>query len=306
MAEPALIVMAAGIGSRYGGLKQIEPVGPYGEIILDYSVFDAMKAGFGKVVFVINRKIESDFRARIEQTIGRHCQTEYVFQELDNLPVGCQVPAERIKPWGTAHAVLSCREVVEGSFAVINADDFYGRSAYHSLARFLQGTDPKDSGYSYCMVGYQLEKTLTEHGYVSRGICSVDQEGYLLEVRERTHIEKVGETIRYTENDKDWVDIPADSVASMNIWGFNQDLFMELEARFERFLLENQENIEKAEYFLPEVVNQLLAEKLASVQVLPTGERWFGVTYHEDVELVRLAMKDEIEKVEYPAKLWLE
>jgi NDP-sugar pyrophosphorylase family protein len=304
MAEPALIVMAAGVGSRYGGLKQIEPIGPNGEIILDYSVYDARQAGFGKVVFVINRKIESDFRARINQTIGRHCQIEFVFQELDNLPDGFQVPSGRIKPWGTAHAVLSCREVVEGSFSVINADDFYGRSAYRALARFLEDTHPKENGYSYCIVGYQLEKTLTEHGYVSRGICSVDKDGYLREVRERTHIEKTGETIRYTKSDGVWVDIPADSVASMNIWGFNEDIFVELEARFERFLIENQADKNSNEYFLPEVVNQLLAEGLASVKVLPTEERWFGVTYREDLEQVRMAMRKRIDQGEYPAELW--
>lgn len=304
MAEPALIIMAAGIGSRYGGLKQIEPVGPNGEIILDYSVYDARGAGFGKIVFVINRKIESDFRARIDQTIGRYCQIDYVFQELDNLPVGFKLPSGRIKPWGTAHAVLSCHDVVEGSFAVINADDFYGRSAYQSLARFLQDTSPQDNGYSYCMVGYQLEKTLTEHGYVSRGICSVDQDGYLREVRERTHIEKTGETIRYTEEEGQWLDIPADSLASMNIWGFTEDLFGELDTRFERFLVNKQLEINKAEYFLPEVVNQLLAEGLASVKVLPTEERWFGVTYREDVEQVRIAMQDKIDNGDYPEKLW--
>jgi hypothetical protein len=228
-----------------------------------------------------------------------------VIQELDNLPVGFQLPSGRKKPWGTAHAVLSCREVVKGCFAVINADDFYGRSAYQALARFLQDTHPKDNGYSYCMVGYQLEKTLTEHGYVSRGICSVDRDGYLREVRERTHIEKKGDAIRYANSEGVWVDIPADSVASMNIWGFNEDIFVELEARFERFLVENQADKNTNEYFLPEVVNQLLAEGLASVKVLPTEESWFGVTYREDVERVRIAMNVKIDDGEYPAKLWV-
>lgn len=304
MSEPALVVMAAGIGSRYGGLKQIEPIGPGGETILDYSVYDAGRSGFGKIIFVINREMERAFRARIDQSIGKHCETEYVFQDLDNLPDGYQVPEGRVKPWGTAHAVLSCRGVVDAPFAVINADDFYGRSAYQSLAKFLQNTTSQENKYDFCMVGYQLVNTITEHGYVSRGICSVDQNGYLRAVHERTHIEKVGEIIQYTEDERNWIDIPADSEASMNIWGFTPGLFIELENRFIHFLDENRSNPSKGEYFLPDVVNQLLDEDKAAVKVLPTDDRWFGVTYKEDAERVRMAMKKMIEQGDYPVKLW--
>ena len=304
MSDPALIVMAAGIGSRYGGLKQIEPIGPSGEIILDYSVYDALRSGFGKIIFVINRKSEHDFRERIDQTIGKHCEILYVYQDLDNLPKGYRVPDGRAKPWGTAHAVLSCKEVVDTPFAVINADDFYGLQAFRSLAEFLLETEHEETRYLYSMVGYQLVNTITEHGYVSRGICSVDINDYLLGIRERTHIEKHGDQIRYTEDGEHWIVIPKQSVVSMNIWGFTPDLFLELEMRFSHFLDGNHENLLKAEYFLPEVVNELLAEGKAAVRVLHTDSRWFGVTYKEDVGMVQEAIKDMINKGDYPVKLW--
>jgi len=257
---------------------------------LDYSVYDARRSGFGKIVFVINRESEGEFRSRIDESIGKQSEVEYVHQDLDNLPDGFQVPAGRAKPWGTAHAVLSCRDAVDGPFAVINADDFYGRTAYESLSEFLQHSKPKEAGYSFCMIGYQLKNTLTEHGYVSRGICSVDPNGNLSEVRERTHIQKFGEVI--------------DSVASMNIWGFTTGLFNELDDRFERFLVESRANPTKAEFYLPELVNQLLGEGKAVVKVLPTSDRWFGVTYKDDLERVREAMKKKIDQGDYPVKLW--
>ena len=304
MSEPVLIVMAAGIGSRYGGMKQIEPIGPRGEIILDYSVYDARRSGFGKIVFVINRGMERAFRSRIDQTIGKHCEVEYVYQDLDNLPGGFQVPDGRVKPWGTAHAILSCRAVVDSPFAVINADDFYGRSAYQSLDKFLQGGKSLQGRYNFCMVGYQLKNTLTEHGFVSRGICSVDPQGYLREVRERTHIQKFDDNIKYTEDNLEWIDIPTNSIVSMNIWGFTPELLDELEAIFELFLVENRRTILEAEFFLPEVVNQLLAGGKAVVKVLPTNDRWFGVTYQEDVEVVRKAVNNMIINGDYPEKLW--
>jgi len=304
MSDRALIVMAAGIGSRYGGLKQIEPIGPSGEIILDYSVYDALRSGFGKIILVINRKSEHDFRERVEQSIGKHCEILYVYQDLENLPRGYRVPDGRVKPWGTAHAVLSCKDVVDTPFAVINADDFYGLHAFQSLAEFLQHIEPEGTRYLYSMVGYQLVNTITEHGYVSRGICSVDINGYLLGVRERTHIEKNGDQIRYTEDGENWVVIPGESVASMNIWGFTPDLFLELDMRFNRFLDANHENQVKAEYFLPEVINELLAEEKAAVKVLHTDSRWFGVTYKEDVGMVKEAIKNMIDQGDYPVKLW--
>ena len=304
MSAPALIVMAAGIGSRYGGLKQIEPIGPNGEIILDYSVYDAKHSGFGKIIFVINREMELAFRARIEQSIGKHCDVGYVYQDLDNLPDGYQVPQGRVKPWGTAHAVLSCREAVDSSFAVINADDFYGRSAYHSLADYLLHSRTQESGYSFCMVGYQLKNTLTKHGHVSRGICSVDQDWQLIEIRERTRIQVMDGKMKFSEDELVWIEIPEDSLASMNIWGFTPELFDELAARFDRFLGKIGESPTKAEYYLPEVINQLLAEGIASVKVLPTDEHWFGVTYQEDVGRVKNAMQKLIDQGIYPAKLW--
>jgi choline kinase len=304
MSEPALIVMAAGIGSRYGGLKQIEPVGPNGEIILDYSIYDAKHSGFEKFFFVISREIESILRERIDQTIGLHCETTYVYQELNSIPPGFQVPPDRKKPWGTAHAVLCCKDVVDSSFAVINADDFYGRSAYESLAVYLQQAEIQNSISDFCMVGYQLENTLTEHGYVSRGICSVDQRGDLIEVRERTRIQKINGKIKYFEHDQNWIDIPADSLVSMNFWGFTPDLFEELEIRFREFLDENQENQATAEFFLPDKISDLLKDHRATVRVLPTQEHWYGVTYREDVSGVRRALQNFVDEGVYPKKLW--
>lgn len=304
MSGPALIVMAAGIGSRYGGLKQIEPYGPNGEIILDYSIYDARRSGFGKIIFVISREIESVFRKRIDQTIGRFCETAYVYQELDNLPSRFKVPTDRVKPWGTGHAVLSCKHVVETSFAVINADDFYGRTAFESLAAYLKKTKGEDLPYNFCMVGYQLNNTLTEHGYVSRGICTVNPQGHLEEVRERTHIQKFDSQIKYLENDNKWVEIPEDSVTSMNIWGFIPPIFEELDGRFVQFLADNQDRQSTAEFFLPEVINDMLREKRVLVKVLSTHERWFGVTYREDADEVKSALQSMVQKGVYPEKLW--
>jgi dTDP-glucose pyrophosphorylase len=304
VSRPALIVMAAGIGSRYGGLKQIEPVGPQGEIILDYSIYDARRAGFGKIVFVIKREIEAAFRTRINQTIGKHCETIFVNQELDNIPEGFGIPAGRRKPWGTAHAVLSCRDVVDGPFAVINADDYYGRTAFESLCTYLNTSRNQDRVYSFCMVGYLLENTLTDHGHVARGVCEIDQGGYLLEVRERTRIEKRDGSVMYSEDGDRWIEIPGDSVVSMNTWGFTPEIFPELENRFIHFLNRTKSDLSKKEYFLPDVVNQLLEEEKAVVKVLPSQEHWFGVTYKEDMEWVKQAMHKMIEDGIYPEGIW--
>lgn len=304
MSDPALVVMAAGIGSRYGGLKQIEPYGPHGEIILDYSIYDASQSGFTKTVFVINREIEQAFRERIDQTIGQHCETVYVYQDLDNLPEGFQIPSTRKKPWGTAQAVLSCKDVIDTPFAVINADDFYGRSAYNSLADYLRQAKTTDAIYDFCMVGYQLENTLTEHGYVSRGICSVDQQGQLIEVHEKTHIQKFNGNIKYRQDDEEWIEIPKDSAVSMNFWGFTPNLFPELQEQFARFLVQNHSNQAAAEFFLPEVVNDLLKRHRATVKVLPTSERWFGVTYREDAAAVKHALRKMVAEGVYPKNLW--
>jgi choline kinase len=304
MSKPDLIVMAAGIGSRYGGLKQIEPIGPGGEIILDYSVFDARKAGFGKIIFVINKQIEHAFRERIDQSIGKHFEVAYAFQELDNLPDGFDVPSERVKPWGTAHAVLSCKDLVDTSFAVINADDFYGQTAFQALGSYLKHAQDRDRTYDFCMVGYQLKNTLTEHGYVARGVCQVDREDHLIEVRERTRIEQFDEAIKFTEDGKSWIELPKDSLVSLNLWGFTPGMMTEIEARFSHFLVENHGNLLTAEYFLPEIVNQLLEENKAIIQVLRTQERWFGVTYQEDKTQVKDAIRDLIQRGVYPRKLW--
>jgi NDP-sugar pyrophosphorylase family protein len=304
MSKPDLIVMAAGIGSRYGGLKQIEPIGPGGEIILDYSVFDARKAGFGKIIFVINKHIEQAFRKRIDRSIGQYCETAYAYQELANVPEDFEYPAERSKPWGTAHAVLSCKDLVGSSFAVINADDFYGQTAFQALSDYLNNARDQNGIYDFCLVAYQLKNTLTEYGHVARGVCQVDREDRLIEVRERTHIEKVEGAIKFTEDGTTWSELPEDSLVSLNLWGFTRGILAELEARFARFLVENRGNLLTAEYFLPEVVNQLLQEKTATVKVLRTKERWFGVTYQEDKIRVKDAVGELIERGVYPGTLW--
>ena len=304
MSDPDLIVMAAGIGRRYGGLKQIEPIGPDGEIILDYSIYDARQAGFGKIVFVIKKEIAEAFQGRIDQTIGQHCEIDYVFQDLGNLPRGIEIPQGRQKPWGTAHAVLSCQHLIGTPFAVINADDFYGRTSFQALGAYLRDAQDKDDVYDYCMVGYNLKNTLTDHGHVARGVCTVDQAGYLEEVRERTRIEKFNGEVKYTENDETWFDIPGDSLVSMNMWGFTPSVFNELGGRFSHFLNDYRNNLISAEYFLPDVVNQLLEEKKAMVKVLHTQEHWFGVTYKEDRIRVKNAVQELIQQGVYPENLW--
>jgi len=304
MLKPTLIVLAAGIGSRYGGLKQIDPVGPNGEIILDYSIYDALEAGFGQVVFVLSAAIEEAFRDRVGRTIEGHCETTYVIQELEDLPQGFAVPPGRQKPWGTAHATWACRNAVSTPFAVINADDFYGRSAYEALSKHLGNAQDRDGVSDYCMVGYMLENTLTEHGHVARGVCTVDQDGYLVEIHERTRIEKFGQVTRYTEDGENWVKIPLASPVSMNAWGFTPSLFYELEPTFHHFLLENRDNIQKAEFLLPEVVGELLQEGRVTVKVLPADNRWFGVTYQQDMPWVKQQVRNLIRRGVYPEVLW--
>jgi bifunctional N-acetylglucosamine-1-phosphate-uridyltransferase/glucosamine-1-phosphate-acetyltransferase GlmU-like protein len=304
MWQPTLVVMAAGIGRRYGGLKQMDPVGPSGEIIIDYSIYDALKDGFGKVVCVITEEIEEAFRERVGKTIEKRCETAYVLQKLEDVPAGFQVPPGRQKPWGTGHATLCCQDEVHSPFAVINADDFYGRSAFQTLANYLRGAQDRGNVYDYCMVGYVLENTLTEYGHVARGVCTVNQKGYLVEIHERTHIERFGEIVKYTEDGEHWVKIPKASPVSMNLWGFTPSLFSELEARFLRFLQENSDNILEAEYFLPEVVGALIQEKKARVKVLPTDEQWFGITYQQAKSRVKQAIRDLIRRGVYPENLW--
>jgi len=302
--KPTLIVMAAGIGSRYGGLKQIDPIGPHNEIILDYSIYDALQAGFGKVVFVIKKDIEQVFREKVGRTVEKQCETDYVFQNIEDVPADFKVPPERKKPWGTGHATLTCKDVVDSPFAVINADDFYGSASFEVLGNYLKNAQDRAGVYDYCMVGYVVEKTLTEYGHVARGVCVANPDGYLVEIRERTRIEKFGEIAKYTEDDETWIEIPQGSPVSLNIWGFTPSLFPELEARFPKFLRASSSNILKAEYFLPDVVGDMLKEKKATVKILPTEDRWFGVTYQQDKPKVKQAIEDLIRQGVYPENLW--
>ncbi len=307
MKKPVLVIMAAGMGSRYGGLKQIDPVDGQGHIIMDFSLYDAKKAGFEKVIFIIKRENEADFRQAIGDRVSREMEVAYVFQELDNLPRGYQVPEGRVKPFGTGHAVLSCIQEVDGPFAVINADDYYGRHAFEMIYQFLSShTD--DDKYRYTMVGYILENTLTENGHVARGVCVTDESGYLQGIHERTHIEKRGDVTAYTEDDgATWVTIPEGSTVSMNMWGFSASMLRELQERFPRFLDENlKKNPLKCEFFLPSVVGELLDEGKATVQVLKSADKWYGVTYKEDKAVVVEAIARMKAEGLYPEKLWEE
>lgn len=295
MKKPALVIMAAGMGSRYGGLKQIDPVDGQGHIIMDFSIYDAMEAGFEKVVFIIKKANETAFKESIGNRVAEKVQVEYVYQELEKLPAGYKVPEGREKPFGTGHAILCCKEVLDGPFAVINADDYYGKHAYQTIFDYLT-SHQDDEKYRYAMVGYELKNTMTENGHVARGICETDREGFLTEICERTHIEKQGDKAVYTEDDgATWVEIPMDSTVSMNMWGFSASIIRELEAGFEQFLKEEVPgNPLKSEYYLPIAVDKLLQAGKASVQVLNSRDRWFGVTYKEDKKMVM----DAIAKLE--------
>lgn len=280
-----LVVMAAGMGSRFGGLKQIEPIGKNGEILIDFSIYDAVKAGFNKVVFVIKHSIEKDFKAVIGKRVEKMVKTEYVFQENDALPDGFTCPADRVKPWGTAHAVLCCRDAVKEPFAVINADDYYGQSAYKQIADFLKSND-KD----YCMVGFRLVNTLTDNGSVSRGVCEI-KDGELVSVTERTKIVDC----KYSEDDgATWTALRPDTVVSMNLWGFMPDLFDYAADGFVDFLKEKI-NVPKSEYFLPSVVSKLIETGEKKVKVLVAEDKWYGVTYKEDKQDVCAALNKMVD-----------
>ncbi len=301
--KPTLIVMAAGMGSRFGSLKQIAPVGPGGEKIIDYAVYDAVRAGFGKVVFVIKHAIEEAFKAEIGNAIAACVPVEYVYQELDCLPCGYTVPDGRQKPWGTGHAVLCCRDVVHEPFAVINADDFYGPQCFRLLAEYL-GREQTDAVRHFAMVGYRLCNTLTENGYVSRGVCCVDKDNRLQSLTERTHIEiRQGEP-QYTEDDGvTWVSVSPDSYVSMNAWAFPAGTLDSFEDLFCAFLDSKGADV-KAEFYLPFAVDALVADGRADVQVLPTEDKWYGMTYAADHEMVRRALADLVAAGVYPSKLW--
>ena len=307
MKEPVLVIMAAGMGSRYGGLKQIDPIDEYGNLIIDYSIFDAIRAGFQEVVFIIKKEIETDFREVIGDRISKRIRTRYVYQELAALPEGYSVPEGRAKPWGTGHAVLLCDSVVDGPFAVINADDYYGSRAFQMIYDYLKAAQD-DSSYRYAMVGYVLENTLTENGHVARGVCVTDAQGNLADINERIRIERRGGSASYTEDDgKTWVEIPQGCTVSMNLWGFTPSILKELRARFSAFLEQNLPiNPQKCEYFLPTVVGELLAEKKATVAVLQSLDKWYGVTYRPDHEVVVEAVKRFKAEGVYPQRLWEE
>lgn len=300
MASKTLVIMAAGMGSRYGGNKQIDPIGPNGEIILEYSIHDALKAGFDKVVCIINKTIEKDFRDSIGYRIEKLVDTAYVYQSVYDIPEGFAVPEGRIKPWGTGHAVLLCKNAVNTPFAVINADDFYGASSFRVLGDYLGTmTDTKEQFY-FCMVGFRLENTLTENGHVSRGVCLVTPDGYLTGIHERTRIQKFDTVAKYTEDGENWITIPSGSTVSMNMWGFTPSLFGELEASFHRFLESCRGNASKAEFYLPSAVDSLISARKARVRVLTTDDRWYGITYREDRPVVIEAIGRMHEQGIYP------
>ena len=303
--KPVLVIMAAGMGSRYGGLKQIDPVDPYGNKIIDFSIFDAVEAGFEKVVFIIKKAIEKEFKEQIGDRMAKHVAVEYVFQELDKLPEGFSVPEGRVKPWGTAHAILCCQGVVDGPFAVINADDYYGKSAFKSIYDQLMKAEDGDK-YQYTMVGYKLYNTLTENGHVARGVCTTDENAKLVDIHERTRIEKHGDTAEFTEDDgATWTELGEDTIVSMNMWGFTNSILREIDERFAAFLKkELPVNPAKCEYFLPFVVDELLKEGKAEVTVLKSVDRWYGVTYKEDKEMVVNAIQGLKDAGLYPEKLW--
>ena len=307
MKKPILVVMAAGMGSRYGGLKQIDPVGPNGEVIIDYSLFDARRAGFETVVFIIKHEIEDAFKEAIGNRISKVMDVRYAFQQLDDLPDGYTAPADRTKPWGTSHAILSARDVIDAPFAVINADDYYGPEAFQVIYDYLSTHEDGDV-YSYAMVGYLLKNTVTENGHVARGICVENADNTLAEVTERTRIETFEGGIHFTEDDgASWTDVPGDTVVSMNLWGFTPSFVTEAQNRFAKFLDKALvENPLKGEYFLPSVVSELIAEGKANVQVLRSHDKWYGVTYKEDKPVVVAAIGEKIESGLYPAKLWEE
>lgn len=304
--NPALVVMAGGMGSRYGGCKQIDPVGDNGEIIMDYSIYDAIAAGFDKVVFIIRREIEADFREAIGDRISNIVDTTYVYQDLTDLPEGYAVPEERSKPWGTGHAVRCCKEVVNTPFVVINADDFYGPSTFKKIYDYLMTLDETADKYQYGMVGFRINRTLTENGTVARGVCTLDENQNLHTINERTAIKAFEDCPKYTEDGETWIDIPNDAIVSMNTWGFTPSIFKELDARFETFLEANKGKLEKAEYFLPSVVDDLIKEDLAEVKVVVSEEQWYGVTYKEDKIQVQEAIRKMIADGIYPEKLWEE
>jgi len=297
-----LLVLAAGKGSRYGGMKQLDRVGPSGETIMDYSVYDAIKAGFNKVVFVIRRSFEQEFREVFVDKLCGRIQVELVFQEIDNLPMQIPFSPDREKPWGTGHAIWVARQHIQGPFAVINADDFYGYSAYETMAGYLNSHIGKNQGL-YAMAGYLLEKTLSEHGQVSRGVCSVDKNGFLIDVKEHNAIRRIESGQIVSESSGKITNLNPDEIVSMNFWGFGQDIFAHLEEKLLYFLKVNAHDL-SAEFFIPKVMDEMVSAGKCKIRVLPCDDSWFGVTYRQDKDMVVEAIGELVKSGVYPKNLW--
>jgi len=301
--KPTLLILAAGMGSRYGGLKQVDPVGPNGEAIIDYSIYDAIRAGYGKVVFVIRESFADAFKESFVSKLKGKIETEYVFQELNSfIPESITIASDRKKPWGTGHAVLVAKDVINEPFVVINADDYYGPNAYQMIPDYLASVPDSSKPY-YCMVGYGLKNTLSEHGFVSRGVCETDGDGFLETVVERTHIEKVENKIISQIDEDTSMELSGNEVVSMNVWGFTPSFFEYLENYFNSFIQANADN-PKGEFYIPYVVNDLIEKQKIRLKVLESKDGWFGVTYKEDKELAVQNIADLVEKGVYPLKLW--
>ena len=305
MNKPVLVILAAGMGSRYGGLKQIDPVDEQGHKIIDFSMYDAHRAGFEKVIFIIKKANEKDFRECVGDQVSKYMEVEYAFQELDKVPADFQIPEGRVKPWGTAHAISCCKDKLDGPFAVINADDYYGRSAFATIYDYLT-THQDDEKYRYAMVGYELGNTLTENGSVARGCCETDENGFLVTIAERTKIVKTEDGAAYTEDDgATWVPVALDTPVSMNMWGFSKSILGELDNALEKFFAsEVEKNPMKAECFLPIEVDKLLKQGKATVEVLSSKDKWFGVTYKEDKPFVMESIAKLKADGVYPEYLW--
>lgn len=300
--KPTLLILAAGIGSRYGGMKQIDQVGPSGEAIIDYSLYDAIRAGFGKIVFVIRRDIENDVREFLENKLTEKVKVEFVHQELDMIPEGLTYPLERIKPWGTAHAIWVAEKAIKEPFVAINADDFYGRGSFIMMAEYLVSNSDINST-NFCMIGYQIQRTLSEFGSVSRGICEADKQSLLKAVVERTEIFRKNGKIVFRDENSNEVPISGDTLVSMNIWGFTPVIFKYIEQQFSGFIRKNISNI-KAELYIPKIVNELIKSGKANVKILPATDKWFGVTYREDKPLAVENIRELIKQGVYPDNLW--
>ena len=298
--KPTLVILAAGMGSRYGGLKQMDSFTPEGDTIIDFSIYDALQAGFGKFVFIIRKSFETEFKELFNAKLKGLAEVDYVFQELDNVPEKYQND-KRVKPWGTGHALLMTKDVIKENFAIINADDFYGKEAFQIMAKSLNEIDSES--YKFNMIAYLLKNTVSDYGFVSRGECEVDGDGYLTDVTERTHIEKIDNELKRKDEDGNFIGIDENAVVSMNFWGFTPKCFEFGDALFEDFLEKNTSNL-KAEFFLPSIVNEILKRESGTVEVLKSNAKWFGVTYKEDKEIVQAAIGKLKKENIYPSKLW--